>query len=157
MLDAVVHWLHLMAAILWVGGTLFTSVVIQPVLRRELPEAARMSIYREVGRRLTKLQWITWGVLISTGLWKIAPMRWEPELWHGPFGRVLAVKLSLVALMMGLSLVHSFVWGPALVGGGLAPAARAALAGRAAFWGKVNGLVLMGIVFCAALLRYNPW
>lgn len=152
---AVVHWLHLMAAILWVGGTLFTSLVVQPALRAQLPESERMAVYREMGVRLTQVQWWTWGVLAATGGWKLWSLRETPDVFLGPFGRILAVKLTLVAAMAALSLIHAIVWGPALVSG---PAEeRAALVRRAAFWGKVNALLMIAIVFCAALLRFNPW
>ena len=153
--DAVIHWLHLMAAVIWVGGTLFTSLVVQPVLRAQLSDSARMSVYREVGRRLTKVQWWTWGILAATGGWKLWSLRTTPDVFFGSFGRILAVKLTLVAAMVTLSLIHTLVWGPALVAG--AAADRAALVRRAAFWGKVNGSLMIAIVFCAALLRFNPW
>jgi len=155
--DAAVHWLHLMAAILWIGGTLAVSLVVHPVLRAELPDDARRGVYRELGRRFTKLQWWTWTVLAATGGLKLWSIRRAPEVFLGPFGKVLAVKLTLVAGMAALSLIHALVWGPALVSRASASAERAALARRAAFWGKVNGLLMIGIVFCAALLRYNPW
>jgi hypothetical protein len=116
-----------------------------------------MAVYRAVGRRLTAVQWWTWGVLGSTGAYKLWSLRETPFVFLGPFGRILAVKLTLVAAMATLSLLHAWVWGPALVSGAGGPAARAALARRAAFWGKVNGLLMVGIVFCAALLRFNPW
>jgi len=155
--DAAVHWLHLMAAILWIGGTLAVSLVIHPVLRAELPDDARMAVYREIGRRFAKVQWWTWGVLAATGGWKLWSIRGTPQVFLGPFGKILSVKLALVAGMAALSLIHALVWGPALASGAGAPAGRAALARRAAFWGRINGLLMIGIVFCAALLRFNPW
>jgi copper resistance protein D len=155
--DAIVHWLHLTAAIVWVGGTLFTSIVVQPVLRAALPEDRRLAVYAELGRRLSAVQWATWSVLLLTGLWKLWSIHETSEVFDGSFGRILAVKLSLVAIMVVLSLVHSLSWGPALTRGGLSQAARTALARRAAFWGRLNGFVMLAIVFCAVLLRYNPW
>ena len=155
--DAIVHWLHLTAAIIWVGGTLFTSIVVQPVLRASLTEDRRLAVYAEMGRRLSAVQWTTWSVLLLTGLYKLWGVHETPEVFYGPFGRILTVKLSFVAVMVALSLVHSLSWGPALTHGGLAPAARAALGRRAAFWGRINGLVMLAIVFCAVMLRYNPW
>ncbi len=156
-LDATVHWLHLMAAIIWVGGTLFTSLVVQPCLRATLSEDRRFAVYSEIGRRLSVVQWATWSVLLVTGVWKLWSVSATPEVFYGPFGRILAVKLSLVAVMVALSLAHSLSWGPALTRGTMAPAVRVALARRVAFWGRINGLVMLGIVFCAVLLRYNPW
>lgn len=155
--DSVVHWLHLMAAVLWVGGTLATSLVVHPVLRGRLPDAERAAVYGELGRRLSLLQWGTWSTLLATGLWKLWGLRHTPDVFFGTFGRVLAVKLALVAAMVWLSLLHARSWGPALADGRLEPAARAALARKAAFWGKVNGGLMAGIVFCAALLRFNPF
>lgn len=155
--DAFVHWLHLTAAIIWVGGTLFTSLVVQPVLLEALAEDRRFAVYSKIGRRLSVVQWGTWSVLLATGLWKLWGVSATPDVFYGPFGRILAVKLSFVALMVALSLAHSLSWGPALTRGTLAPAARAAFARRVTFWGRVNGCVMLAIVFCASLLRYNPW
>jgi uncharacterized membrane protein len=144
----IVHWLHVLAAVLWVGGTLCLSLVVQPALRRVLGENERRAVYRVVGERLNVLQWGTWSVLLATGVWK---------LWLlGSFGRVLAVKLALVAAMVVLSLLHALAWGPALVSGTLAEPERAVLAGRAAFWGKVNAALLLAIVFCGVLLLVRP-
>lgn len=156
-LDAAVHWLHLMAAIIWVGGTLFTSLVVQPALRAALAEDRRFAVYADIGRRLSAVQWTTWSVLFATGLWKLWSVRTTPEVFFGPFGKILAAKLALVAVMVALSLVHSLSWGPALTRGSLTPPARAALARRTAFWGRLNAVVMVSIVFCGALLRYNPW
>lgn len=155
--ESVVHWLHLMAAVLWVGGTLATSLVVHPVLRSRVADAQRAAVYAELGRRLSWLQWGTWSVLLATGLWKLWALRHSPEAFTGPFGRVLAVKLVLVAAMVELSLLHAQSWGPKLAAGGLGPAERAALAAKAAFWGKVNGALMAAIVFCGALLRFNPF
>jgi putative copper export protein len=157
MVDAVVHWLHLMAAILWVGGTLAVSLVVHPALRQGVDEAARMKLYAALGRRFSALQWTTWGVLLATGSWKLWELRGVPGIFFSGFGRVLAVKLTLVAAMVGLSLAHSIWWGPALTAGGLRPDERAVLARKAARWGKVNGMLMASIVFCAVLLRFQPW
>lgn len=154
--DLWVHWLHLMAAIVWVGGMVFTSLVVQPALRQAAP-GLRLALYKEIGRRYTPVQWGTWGVLIATGAFKLWGLRATPEVFWGPFGRILAVKLALVAAMAVLSLLHACRWGPRLVETGPGHPDYPALASRAAFWGKVNLLLLAAIVFCAAMLRYNPW
>lgn len=155
--EASVHWLHLMAAILWVGGTLAVSLVVQPVLRAGLEETERLRLYRGLARRLGVVQWASWAVLAATGLWKLKGLGAAPAPFSGAFGRVLAVKLVLVAAMAALSLAHSAVWGPALLDGNLEPGERSALVRRMAFWGRVNGALLAAIVYCAALLRFNPW
>lgn len=154
---AAIHWLHLMGAILWVGGTLFTSLVLQPALRGRLEEGQRLALYAELGRRLSWVQWGTWSLLLATGLFKLWELREAPDVFAGSFGAVLAVKLAFVAAMVALSLLHAWSWGPALAKGGLDAACRGALARRAAFWGKINGGLMLAIVFCGALLRFNPF
>lgn len=155
--DLLIHWLHLMAAILWVGGVMCTALVVQPVLRRQLAPEDRLDVYREIGRRFSLIQWGSWAVLIATGGAKLWGLRTTPEVFHGPFGRILAVKLVLILFMAVLSLLHSYRWGPRLIEIGPGHAEYGALSRRMAFWGAVNLGFLAAIVFCAALLRFNPW
>lgn len=155
--DALVHWVHLLAAIVWVGGTLAVALIVHPVLRGKLADAQRAAVYAELGRRLSWAQWVTWSLLLASGLFKLRGILSVPALLHGPFGRVLAVKLALVAAMAVLSLLHARSWGPALTSPTLDPRARAALAAKAALWGKVNAALMVGIVLCGALLRFNPF
>ena len=155
--DVFVHWLHLMAAIIWVGSVLFTSLILQPVLRRFVQPDQRLALYREVGKRFSPLQWGAWSVLVGSGAYKLWGLRATPDVFHGPFGRVLAVKLILIAAMAAISLAHTYLWGPALVATGSRHPGYGALAARVAFWVKVNAALLLAIVYCAALLRFNPW
>lgn len=155
--DLWVHWLHLMAAVIWAGGMICTSLVVQPALRRELEPAARLAVYREIGRRFNGVLWATWGMLLGTGLWKLWGLRATPSVFFGPFGRILAVKVLMVSGMAVLSLLHTYRWGPRMIEAGPGHPEYGALVGKMAFWGKVNLALLAAIVFCAALLRFNPW
>lgn len=40
-----------MSAIVWIGGMVFASWVLQPVLSRSLAASVRMPLYREMGKR----------------------------------------------------------------------------------------------------------
>ena len=42
-LDLLLHWLHLLAAALWVGGNLAIGYVVQPALRKTLEPRQRMA------------------------------------------------------------------------------------------------------------------
>lgn len=155
--DVWVDWLHIMAAAVWAGSMLFTSLVVQPVLREQLKPAARLSVYREIGRRFVPLQWGCWAALAATGALKVWSVRSAPIILFGPWGRILAAKLLLVSAMVVLSILHSHRWGPRLLD--LAPESPeyGPLVSKMAFWGKVNLALLLAIVFCASLLRFNPW
>jgi len=157
MTDVVVQWLHLMAAMAWVGGMLAMSLVVQPAMRREMRIEERMTLYRAMGRRFSYLKWGAWITLAATGAYKLWSLRGSRGIFISPWGAVLAVKLSLVVLMVGLSELHSQVWGPQLV---LTPPEDPRydlIAARMSFWGKVNLCVIAAIVFCAAMLRVNPF
>ncbi len=157
-MDTWIHWFHLMAAILWVGGSFTMSLAVQPVLRRLLTDSSRFEVYRDIGRRFTILMWACWLTLLLTGLFKIWEIRETPSILFGPWGHILAIKLFLVACMVILTLLHTYSWGPRLMeSANTNPNTKRVLVGRMAFWGKINLIVLAGIVFCAAALRFSSW
>jgi uncharacterized membrane protein len=153
-LELLAHWLHLLAAALWVGGNLAVGYVVQPALRKTLEPRQRMAVFREIGRRFSYVQWACWSVLLVTGAHKLLG---RGVIFEGAFGLILSVKLCLVGAMATLSLLHGLYWGPRLLSLPAADPAYPLIAGRMAFWGRVNAVLLVFIVGAAALLRFNPW
>lgn len=114
-------WLHILAAMVWVGGLVFIGVVLVPLSRR--PEFEDLA-----GPLLThsmeKFRWVGWtalGVLILSGT-HLLGMRgyewsdlWSGSLWRGSFGTTLAYKLSIVLIMVAVNAVHDFIIGPRAV------------------------------------------
>ena len=150
--------LHLLAAMLWLGGMLFLAVVGAPVLRA-LEPAIRQEIFRRLGERFRTVGWIALGVLVATGTGMVQLRGWlRPEVmgssgfWTAGPGRTLALKLALVALMLGLSAWHDFVLGPRA--GRAEPGSPRALRlrKRAAGMARVNALVGLLVLFLAARL-----
>src|SRR5512132_3741040 len=94
-------WLHLLAAVVWIGGMVFLSVVLVPVLRRDGKFAQHAALFRTVAYRFRALVWGAMALLLGTGL-MIASGRsialLEPRLWPGIF----AAKMGLVALLFAL-------------------------------------------------------
>ena len=58
---------HLLAAIVWVGGMLFLALVVVPATRR-LPAVERASLFDLVGRRFRAVGWACVALLLATGL-----------------------------------------------------------------------------------------
>lgn len=154
-------FLHVVAAAVWVGGLLFLALVALPVARR-FPPQERSRLVALLGRRFLPVAWTALAVLVVTGMLNLAlrGVVWESvvtgRLFTGPFGRVLGLKLLLVAAALGLSALHDFVIGPASaraadrVGG---DAARALRLRRSAAWiGRANTLLALAIVLLAVML-----
>ena len=99
--------LHVLAAVVWVGGMLFLGLVLTPILRG-FPAAERAALLSTVGRRFLKIAWTALAVLLLTGpiLWSLRAFQITPAL---------GVKLILVVVILYLSILHDFSLGPRLV------------------------------------------
>lgn len=110
-------WLHILAAVTWIGGMAFVVLVVVPWLRRG-DRASAGKFLRETGVRFRSVGWACFAILLVTGsynLW-VGGVRW-PDLvdpaWLGsPYGQAVLFKLSFVALVLIVSAVHDFVIGP---------------------------------------------
>jgi putative copper export protein len=101
-----VRFLHVAAALTWVGGMLFVALVLVPVARRLEDPVLRRRLMHEAGLRFRGVGWVAMAVLVATGLVNL----WlRPELLT--LGRFW-VKATLVVVAIVLSAVHDFGLGP---------------------------------------------
>jgi uncharacterized membrane protein len=161
---APVLWLHLMAAIFWVGGQLFLVLVVLPVLRQELAEAERVRIVARAGRRFAMLSAAALAVLLVTGPLNAIDhgISWS-ILRDTTWGHVLAVKAALVFIMLLLTTAHGVYFGRrleqlgAIAGQDPASAARRAVLQRQSIrLSALNLLLNIVIVGLAAWLATLP-
>ncbi len=122
--------IHVLAAAVWVGGTIALVFAAVPVLAK-LDGEQRSAGMRALGRRWRPIGWGALALLLVTGM----PLAAETGL-DGWKGVVLAVKIGLVAALVVLAYLHDFVLGPRLsaqVRAGLSPTERPrlVLVGRA--------------------------
>jgi uncharacterized membrane protein len=151
--------IHVLAAMLWLGGMFFLGVVGAPVLRVVEPPALRQRLFQQLGLRARALGWWAIGILLVTGtlnLWFRGWLHWhgvlgDPAFWRTTIGVALAVKLGSVATMVLVSAVHDFVLGP--MAGRLPAGSAEALAfrRRAALLARANAL--LGVVIVIAAVR----
>jgi putative copper resistance protein D len=150
--------IHVLAALLWLGGMLFLGVVGAPVLRAIEPPALRQRLFSELGRRFRTVGWVAVSTLVATGTLMLNArglLHWSvlgsAAFWHTAFGTTLALKLTAVTTMIVVSAVHDFLHGPAA--GRAAPGSPAAIAmrRRAALLARANALV--GILLVLAAVR----
>ncbi len=151
--------LHLLAALLWLGGMFFLAVVGAPVLRTVEPPELRGMLFRRLGERFRVVGWSAIAVLLVTGALNLhyrgllsAELWTSREFWSGRLGTALAWKLSAVLAMLVISATHDFLSGPAA--GRFQPGSPHALAARrrAAWLARINALVGLVVVIAAVRL-----
>jgi uncharacterized membrane protein len=104
-------WLHLLAAISWIGGTIFLSVVLVPVLKREPFLSQKALLFRTIARRFRAVVWGAIAVLLFTGP-LLLHQQGIPIMNPSGWPMILAVKLGLVTILLLLTLTHDLILGP---------------------------------------------
>lgn len=151
--------LHVLAALVWLGGMFFLGLVGAPVLRAVEPPRLRQRLFHELGSRFRTLGWVSIALLVATGVINLhyrGLLAWNgvlgsPSFWGTSMGRALAVKLIAVAVMLIVGAVHDFAVGPAAGRVEAGTPAALALRRRAAWLARINALV--GVVVVVAAVR----
>ncbi len=137
------RFVHVLAAIAWIGGMVFIALVLVPVVRGLKDPALRTRLVHESGVRFRTVGWVALGLLLVSGL---------GNLWLRPYLLALPrfhLKLGLVVLALVLSAVHDFVLGPRAGRPGADPRLRV----RASWLARVNLVVVLAIVLLGLTLR----
>ena len=159
-------WLHILAAVIWIGGMVFLALVLIPVTRQPEYRDVAVSFIRRTGVRFRWVGWGCLGLLLLSGTFNLAyrGFGWADlgsgRVFQGPFGRILEVKLVLVAVILLASAWHDFVIGPrATALWQVNPASpKAGRARRQASWlGRINLLLALIVVALGmVLVRGGP-
>lgn len=149
-------WAHVMAAVAWVGGMLFLSLVLAPLVRRRTAVPELAALFRSAARRFRFVVWAAVAVLVSSGP-ILLPQRGLSILDPAGWPPILRVKVGLVALLVGLTVTHDLALGPR-VGEIAAIPEHARSAGeqmvmRTATWlPRLALLLALGVIAAAAML-----
>jgi uncharacterized membrane protein len=150
---------HVLAAMFWLGGMFFLAVVGAPALRAVEPPALRQRLFEALGVRFRKAGWVAIAILLATGVVNLHYrhlLQWNgvlanPAFWRTSMGYALAAKLTAVAAMLVVSLIHDFVTGPRA--GAAVPGSPEALGLRrqAAWLARANAI--LGLIVVVAAVR----
>jgi copper transport protein len=135
-LGQLADWVHLVTAMLWVGGVLTLALVVWP-LAPDLRRAAFL--------RFSRIAVALIGVLVVAGtVVAIERLPAVADLWETRYGQTLLVKLALVLLALAWGGFHHLVVRPRLVRGETPRGVGRSLLGESA--------VAMAVLLAAAVL-----
>ncbi|MEZ0338503.1 hypothetical protein ACAG25_00780 [Mycobacterium sp. pV006] len=104
----VVRFIHVVGAIVWVGGQLTVTLVVLPQVRDRLGTAERAEVMRAVGKQFARITMLLFlPVQIATGVllaWHYG-VTWASLAQPG-YGRILVLKLVLFTLVMVAAALH---------------------------------------------------
>ena len=111
-------FIHILSAIFWIGGMLFTVAVLVPASRHQLLANKKGAFFTLIGRKFSRISWILFIILIITGITNLLARGYDladlaaTTFWNSSFGRPLFIKLHLFGLVLILSGIHDFYAGP---------------------------------------------
>ena len=108
-------WVHLLAGAVWLGGIALIAIVWGPALQGA-GRGLRLLVAREVLPAFGRVALPAFVVVASTGaVSALVQLGHLSALWESAYGRVLAVKISLVGLIAAASYVHALRHRPRLL------------------------------------------
>jgi copper resistance protein D len=154
-------YIHILMAMFWIGGMLFTAAVLVPISRDKLFESKRAALFRKAGTLFSRISWIIFLLMIMTGVMSLLGMGYSlsdlysSTFWNSPYGGILMGKLHVFGFVLVLSGVHDFWLGPRAVAltetdpeGSLTRRFR-----KASSWvGRINLLLGLVLLYYATML-----
>ncbi len=108
-------WLHVLAACVWIGSMVFFAAVVVPTLRHHAIRSSAATLMGVMGPKFRAVGMLSLAALIVTGVIQLGyrGIGWSEirsaALWSSDWGRTLAHKLSLVALVVAATIAHEFI------------------------------------------------
>lgn len=109
---------HILSAIFWIGGMLFTAAVLVPATRHKLLKNKKGAFFALIGKKFSKISWVLFIVLIVTGVTNLLARGFTMDqlltatFWTDIFEGHLFIKLHLFAIVLIISGIHDFYAGP---------------------------------------------
>jgi uncharacterized membrane protein len=121
----VILWVHVVAAMVWVGGVAYQAHVLMPAARR-----GGAVLFAEAARRARPVTWTAIALVMLSGFYNVTQLGSLERVMQSGAGLLLAAKFTLVILAVALASQRDFAQVTLLnhavaTGGDPAPALRA--------------------------------
>ncbi len=105
---AILTWIHLVSASIWVGGSIFIGIVFSPILKTVATSVEeRIEIMIRVGKRFNKIAIPSLIILMITGLYNSHLLLSKPDLLMATsYGIFLTIKIILVIALIITYAIH---------------------------------------------------
>jgi len=106
--QAILTWIHITCAAIWVGGSLFIGAVFAPILKKmSMPIEERLQLMIKVGRRFNKLAVPALIILMATGMYQAHLILQKSDLLlDSSYGNILVIKIILVVALIVTFAIH---------------------------------------------------
>jgi len=99
----VVLYLHVVGAVVWIGGLAYQAHVLLPAARR-----GAVAPFADAARRARRVTWIAIGVVVLTGFYNVTQLGDLARVMESGAGLMLAGKFVLVILAITLTSQRDF-------------------------------------------------
>jgi len=157
--DALIMWAHLVAASIWVGGSIFIGIVLAPLLKTISDSAeGRLSIMIRVGRKFNRIALPSLIILIASGIYNSTNLIAKPSLLLSTnYGLILLTKIILVIVLIITFVVHvrliRYDTEKRIESKELSPELLQKLRSKIITLGRITVVVSVAILLMAALLH----
>ena len=110
----VVTWIHLLAAITFLGGWMFLQVVLRPSLtegKAKPPSKEALEMVKKMGQRFKMVGWVSLMALVFTGASQLLDESGSARI-ETSWGLIMMLKLFVFAIVGGLIFVHDLILDP---------------------------------------------
>ena len=94
----VVLWVHVVAAVVWVGGLAYQTHVLLPAARR-----GGAATFAEAARRARPVTWVAISLVVLSGFYNVTQLGALERVMNSGAGLLLAAKFTLVILAVALA------------------------------------------------------
>ena len=110
----VVTWIHLLAAITFIGGWMFVQLVVRPSLtegKAKVPSMEALEMAKKFGQRFKMVGWVSLMAQVFTGASQLLDESGSARI-ETSWGLIMMLKLFVFAIVGGLIFVHDLILDP---------------------------------------------
>jgi uncharacterized membrane protein len=99
----VILWVHVVAAMVWVGGVAYQAHVLMPAARR-----GAAAVFADAARRARPATWTAIALVVLSGFYNVTQLGSLERVMQSGAGLILAAKFTLVIVAVALASQRDF-------------------------------------------------